>query len=173
VNQQSSWWLWLCCGVALIVGTAITPTHAQQGKADNSCAYFSPNPDDTAGPPIAFYADLSADEESAVTESPGSGRVDFVLERATLKLTWKATYQKLTSQPMGLHIHGPQTPGGEAGILIDLAPKGMTPLIAGSSVLNEGLLAYLVQDRLYVNLHSAKYPQGELRGPVKKARTQC
>ena len=138
-----------------------------------SCAYFSPNPDDTAGPPVVFYADLSADEQSAVTESPGVGRVDFVLDRVTLKLTWTASYQKLTSQSTGIHIHGPQTPGGEAGILIDLAPKGMTLPIVGSSVLNEGLLAYLVQDRLYVNLHSAKYPMGELRGPVKKARPKC
>jgi len=137
------------------------------------CGYYSPDENDTDGPPISFYADLSADEQSAVTESPGTGRVDFVLERSTLNLTWKATYSDMTSLATGVHIHGPQTPGGEAGIVVDLAPDGMTNPVEGSAELSEGLLIYLVQDRLYVNLHSAKYPAGELRGHIKKARPKC
>ena len=149
--------VWVGCLLAVLTLSTFSVVRAQPGRPDLSCAYFSPNPDDTAGPPITFHADLSADEQSAVTESPGTGRVEFVLDRATLKI----------------HIHGPQTPGGEAGILIDLALKGMTLPIEGATVLNEGLLAYLVQDRLYVNLHSTKYPLGELRGPVKKARPKC
>ena len=165
--------VWVGCLLVVLTLSTFSVVRAQPGRPDLSCAYFSPNPDDTAGPPITFYADLSADEQSAVTESPGPGRVEFVLDRVTLKLAWKVTFQKLTSQPTGIHIHGPQTPGGEAGILIDLALKGMTLPIEGATVLNEGLLAYLVQDRLYVNLHSTKYPLGELRGPVKKARPKC
>ncbi len=157
------------------VGAAFSAAVAQTvpAKPDMSCAFFSPKADDTKGPPILFYADLSADEESAVTESPGRGRADFVLDRATLNFTWKVTYKDLTSRATGLRIHGPGTPGGEAGILIDMAPKGMTPMIEGSSVLNEGLLAYLVQDRMYVNLVTTTYPNGELRAPIRKARPTC
>ncbi len=149
------------------------PTTAQINGVGNACGFFSPNPDDTSGPTVVFFADLSADEESAVTESPGSGRVDFQLDRATLKLSWTLTFKNLTSPPTGVHIHGPQTPGGEAGILIDLAPGGVKSGVVGSSVLNDGLLAYLVQDRMYVNLHTTKYPLGELRSPIKKARPKC
>ena len=141
--------------------------------SDLSCAYFSSDPDDTSGPPISFYADLSADEESAVTESPGAGRVDLVLERSTLNLTWTIIYRDTTSRATGVHIHGPQTPGGEAGIIVDLAPEGMTNPIEGSSLLTEGTMIYLVQDRLYINLHTSKYPAGELRGHIKKARPKC
>lgn len=146
---------------------------APAGGGDLSCAFFSPNPDDSSGPPINFYADLSADEESAVTESPGVGRVDLTLERSTLKISWKVTYSNLTSPEVGVHIHGPQTPGGEAGIIVDMAPQGIKNPTQGSAALTDGDMIYLVQDRLYVNLHTTKYPAGELRGQLKRARPKC
>ena len=142
-------------------------------RPDMSCAYFSPDPDAVEGPPIIFFADLSADEESAVTFSPGVGRVDFVLDRETLEFTWTATYRDLTTPPKGLHVHGPQTPGGEAAVLFDMAPDGVKSPTSGSKVLNEGELAYLVSDRMYVNLHTEQYPAGELRGSIRKQRPQC
>jgi hypothetical protein len=164
------------CAALALSGAAISiDSFAQDARPrpDMSCAYFSPNPGDTAGPPIMFYADLSADEESAVTESPGTGRAEFTLDRATLAFTWKVRFGALTSPATALHVHGPQTPGGEAGILFDLAPKGARDGVEGSMVLNDGLLGYLIQDRMYVNLHTTKYPAGELRGPVKKSRPKC
>jgi len=120
------------------------------------------------GPPIHFYADLSADEQSAYTESPGLGRVDFVLERATLRLSWTLTYDKLTSAPIGAGIHGPQTPGGNAGLLIDMAPEGMANPLRGSAVLTDGQLEYLLTGRTYVNLRTTKYKAGELRGQIMR-----
>ena len=142
-------------------------------RPDLSCAYFSPVPDATDGPSILFFAELSADEESAVTESPGIGRVDFALDRETLKFTWTVTYSDLTTPPTGVHVHGPQTPGGEAAVLFDMAPEGVASPTAGETTLNEGELAYLVSDRMYVNLHTEKYPAGELRGSIRKMRPQC
>lgn len=161
--------------VAGLAWVAAAPAaEGTRARPDMSCAYFSPNPEDRGGPPIRFFADLSADEESAVTESPGVGRVDFVLDRKTLLLRWSVSFRKLTSAPLGLHVHGPQTPGGEAGILFQLAPpRALRDGVTGSLVLDDGLLGYLVQDRLYVNLKTRKYPVGELRGPIRKARPDC
>ena len=159
--------------VILAVALMLTQFADAAAATDTSCLFFSPDPKDTSGPPILFVAALSADEESAVTESPGKGLVEFSLDRATLRLSWKLTFSDLTSPPTGVHIHGPQAPGGEAGILIDLAPRGVKNPTEGSSILNDGSLAYLVQDRLYVNLHTTKYPGGELRSPVRKIRPKC
>jgi hypothetical protein len=165
---------WAIAALVIATGAGAACAEGPPPRLDMSCAYFSPNPDDRAGPPIRFIADLSADEESAVTESPGLGRVDFVLDRRTLKLTWKVTFRNLTTPPTGLHVHGPQTPGGEAGILFDLAPpRGVRDGVSGAKLLDDGLLGYLLQDRLYVNLQTRKYPGGELRGPVRKARPDC
>lgn len=122
------------------------------------------------GPPIHFYANLSADEQSAVTYSPGTGRADFVLDRETLRFSWVLTYSDLTSPPTGIGVHGPQTPGGNAGLLFDLAPSGFASPVKGSTILSEGELEYLLTGRMYVNLRTVKYDLGELRGQVMRQR---
>ncbi len=142
-------------------------------NAAELCGNFAVDENDDSGPPIRWNAVLSADEESAVTESPGSGLAEFTLERKTLKLSWKLTFKGLTTPPIGVAIHGPQTPGGEAGILHDMAPKGVVSGVTGSAFLNEGELAYLVQDRLYVNIRTKKYPAGELRGQLQRIAPKC
>ncbi len=159
--------------VAMLPATRAADSPRVAARPEMSCAWFSPVPDDRRGPPINFFAELSADEQSAVTLSGGVGRADFTLDRRTLQLTWRVRYSGLTTAPTGLHIHGPQTPGAEAGVLIDLAPRGVRDGVAGSVVLDDGLVGYLVQDRMYVNLTTRRYPAGELRGPVRKARPQC
>lgn len=123
---------------------------------------------DDLGPPIRFGAELSADEQSAYTESPGVGRAEFVLERATLRLSWTLSYRDLTSAPIGVAIHGPQTPGGNAGVLIDMAPKGIQNPLKGSAILTDGQLEYLLTGRTYVNLRTQKYKVGELRGQIMR-----
>ena len=164
----------LLATLVIATGSDIVRAESPRPRPDMSCAWFSPNSEDHAGPPIRFFADLSAEEESAVTESPGLGRVDFVLDRKTLRLSWKVSFRKLTTAPTGLNVHGPQTPGGEAGILFELAPpRGLRDGVSGEKILDDGLLGYLVQDRLYVNLQTRRYPAGELRGPVRKARPEC
>jgi hypothetical protein len=126
----------------------------------------------TDGPPIRFRALLSANEQSAPTTSPGVGCALFVLDRPTLSLSWTLTYAKLTSTATAAHVHGPQTPGGNAGVLFDLAPDGMRSPLKGSVILNEGHLAYLLTGRAYVNVHSNQYPAGELRGHIMRLRPE-
>ncbi|MDX2145568.1 MAG: CHRD domain-containing protein [Rhodospirillaceae bacterium] len=118
--------------------------------------------------PIGFFADLSADEQAETTESPGVGRADFLLDRDTVRLSWKVTYEKLTSAATGAHIHGPQRPGTNAGVQVDLAPNGLKPPLEGSVVLTDAQLEYLLAGRMYVNIHSQQYPKGELRGQIQR-----
>jgi hypothetical protein len=122
-----------------------------------------------AADPIAYFAVLSADEQSTTTESPGTGRANFSLDRDTLRLSWRITFSDLTSPPTGAHIHGPQRPGANAGVQVDLAPKGVLKSpIEGSAVLTDGQVEYLVAGRMYVNIHTQKYPEGELRGQIQR-----
>jgi hypothetical protein len=140
------------------------------GCAGSAWAQAESRVNNDDGPPITFYADLSADEESAVTESPGTGHVAFTLDRKTLRLSWKLTYTALTSPPTSASIHGPQTPGGNAGVVVDLAPKGVKNPLEGSTILTEGALEYLLTGRLYVNVFTTKYKEGELRGQIMRRR---
>ena len=153
----------------LIFLTGLSPTFAQSSNLSNLQGDASEKKAD-GGPPIIFTADLLADEESAVTESPGIGHLECALEPSTLKFSWKLTYTGLTSPVTAAAFHGPQTPGGEAGVLIDIGSKGLKSPIEGSVILNDGQLEYLLVGRIYVNIRTVKYPVGEIRGQLARQR---
>ena len=120
--------------------------------------------------PIHFSTDLSSAEETAYTESPATGHADFILERDTLRLSWVVTFQGLTTPMTGAQIHGPQTSGNDAGALFDLGPKGAPSPLKGAIVLTDGQLDYLLSGRMYVNIHTTKFKDGEIRGQLKRVR---
>ena len=166
---------WRLCAshvVTAVVLLGAGPLGADPGD-DLSCAYFSPDPDDRSGPPIRFFADLSDDAQRAPTDSPGVGRADFVLERDTLKFSWRVSFENLTSQPVRLQIHGPVPAEGAAPALFAVAPESFSSPVEGERTLSLGEVAYLVQNLLYVNLSTTKYPVGEIRGAVRKLRPKC
>ncbi len=117
--------------------------------------------------PIQFYADLSADEESAPTESNGRGRADFTLERDTMRLSWVVTYTGL-GQVLGAQIAGPQRVGVNGAQIFDLGKTGLKSPIRGSVVMTDGELQYLMERHLYVNITTARYKDGELRGQIER-----
>ncbi len=146
---------------------------AAGAQAAAPCGFFSANPDDQAGPAVRFSAELTPDEESMVTESAGRGRVEFSLDRKSLQLSWKLTYDKLSSAPVSIGLHGPQTAGTEAAKLYDLAQKQTSNVVEGSIILKDADVTYLVHDRYYVNITTRSFPNGEVRGPIKKHAPTC
>jgi hypothetical protein len=121
------------------------------------------------GPPVRFFADLTPDEQSTTTVSPGSGRAEFSLDRQTLKLSWTIRYSKLTSAAIGAAIHGPQRLGANAVVQIDLGGGSRPPpVLQGAAVLTDAQLEYLLAGRMYVNIRSQRYPAGELRGQIQR-----
>ena len=104
---------------------------------------------------------------------PRKGYAELRLERATLRLTWKVTYQGLTSRITAAGLYGPENVGATAGQVVNLGVKGLGSPIQGSQVLDDGVLQYLVTGRVYVNLHTTRYPDGELRGQLRRQRPQA
>lgn len=160
-----------------VLVAAILPTYSIgepiDEKSDISCAFFSTDPNATSGPPIHFYADMSAHDQHAPTESPGIAQAEFVLYRDTLELSWKISYRDLTSSPVAIHLHGPVAPATEAPIMFGLAADDFESPIEGSRVITIGEVSQLVRNLTYVNLHTTEYPKGELRGSLKKQRPKC
>jgi hypothetical protein len=119
---------------------------------------------------ILFTATLTDDEQSVPTYSPGTGIAEFRLERATMKLSWKVTYQNLTSPAIAAGLYGPENLGANAGQVVDLAGGKLKSPITGSTTLSDGVFQYLITGRVYVNLHTTKYKDGELRGQLRRQR---
>lgn len=117
---------------------------------------------------IRFACDLSADEQSAPTYSDATGHAEVILERETLKITWKVTFQGLSTPPTRIALFGPENPGANSGVLIDLGVDGKTSPVTGSAVLNDGQLQYLVNTRVYVNVLTGKWKDGEIRCQLRR-----
>ena len=118
--------------------------------------------------PVRFFADLSAGEQTATVASAGIGRAEFSLDRQNLTFSWRVSVDKLTSRALGVSVNGPQRPGTNAGVQIDLAPRGLASRLQGSAVLTEAQLDYLLAGRMYVNVRTTRYPAGELRGQIQR-----
>ena len=131
--------------------------------------WVATSPDNSMG----SWRTVKVVDDTATNRIVGMQLSPATLDRKGNKLSWKLTFSNLTSPATGAGLRGPQTPGGEAGVLYDLSPGGVRSGATGSANLNEGELRYLVQDRLYVQILTAKYPAGEIRGQILKERPTC
>lgn len=73
----------------------------------------------------------------------------------------------LESAASAAHFHGPAERGEGAPVLIDLGPvSGSTGETSGSVTLTENQETQLLDGLWYVNVHSATFPAGEVRGQI-------
>ena len=94
------------------------------------------------------------------------------LFKATLsgtKLKWKLTYSKLTGPAAAAHIHK-AAKGKSGNIVVPLC--GPTPKcrsgVTGTATLTPAELSAFKKHLLYVNVHTAKNPNGEIRGQLAR-----
>ena len=78
------------------------------------------------------------------------------------------TFDGLSGPATMAHFHGPAPAGQNAGVLIWISPKGspVTSPVSGKATLTEDQAKDLMAGTLYINVHTAKNPGGEIRGQV-------
>ena len=118
--------------------------------------------------PIAkpMTASLSGASEVPAVMGPATGSVDASLNSATNLLTWTVTYSGLSGPATAGHFHGPALAGENAGVLVPLSGSLASPIV-GSATLTPAQATDLMAGRWYLNLHTAAYPGGEIRGQLK------
>jgi hypothetical protein len=118
----------------------------------------------------AFKADLKGPTEVPPNTTSGSGTATVSLDPTTRQITWNVTFSGLTGPATVAHIHGPAPAGKNAGVLVWLVPKGkpVTSPLTGSATLTAAQVADLTSGQLYVNVHTAAHPGGEIRGQLEK-----
>lgn len=80
------------------------------------------------------------------------------------KLRWKLTFAKLTGPAAAAHIH--MGGMGKAGPVVVALCGPCTSGMTGSSSVTPSMLAAFKKHLLYVNVHTAKNPNGEIRGQL-------
>jgi hypothetical protein len=118
----------------------------------------------TGGSTTRLGASMSAAQEVPVNTSTGTGNVTATLDRNTNKLSYEVTYSGLTGPATAGHFHGPAGPGQNAGVVLPF-PNPASP-IRGEATLTAAQAADLLAGRWYANIHTARFPGGEIRGQV-------
>lgn len=116
-----------------------------------------------------FEARLSGAQEVPPVNSAGHGQAELQWNRNSNVLSWKVTFTGLSGEVTGAHIHGPASPGENAGVVIPFM-TGLSGTITGQTNLTSAQALDLAAGRWYVNIHTAAFPGGEIRGQLMPRR---
>jgi hypothetical protein len=112
-----------------------------------------------------WTAALSSGQEvptQAVKDAAAHGLFKGTLSGS--KLTWKLTFAKLTGPATAAHIH--MAAKGKSGNIVVPLCGPCTNGQTGTSTLIASVLAAFKKHLLYVNVHTDKNPNGEIRGQL-------
>jgi len=121
---------------------------------------------------ITFKAELKASTQTPPNDTKGTGSLTATYDTATKVLSWKGTHSGLTGEATSSHFHGPAEAGKYAAVVIWISTKG-TPLPAsfeGQATLADAQVADMMAGLWFVNIHTARYPGGEIRGQLERVK---
>lgn len=138
----------------LVFGCATPPPSPPPAEAPRADAHLATFTTRLAGsnvvPPVATLA---------------MGTADAVLDRQTRLLRWKVSFSNLSGPVTMAHFHGPAAIGANAGVALGFAAPVSSPY-EGRATLTPQQTADLLAGRWYINVHTAKFPAGEIRGQM-------
>jgi Cu/Zn superoxide dismutase len=116
---------------------------------------------------VAYTATLNAKAEvpaQVVKNAKGVGSFTSTLTGS--KLTWKLTFSKLTGPAIAAHIHMGKV--GKSGNVVVPLCAGATCKsgVHGTAKLTAAVIKALKNGSAYVNVHTSKNPNGEIRGQI-------
>ncbi len=114
-----------------------------------------------------------AQEAPMRVTTSATGTISGTYNTNTNILQYNITWNGLSDAPTGMHFHGPANPGEAAGVKIGIT--GFTAAATGSvnksdTLKTEADETELLQGKWYYNIHTAAYPEGEIRGQILPTR---
>jgi len=116
---------------------------------------------------VKYKATLNGASEVPANTEKGTGQATLDFDSATKVLTYTVTYSGLTGTATVAHIHGFAAAGAVAPPIIPFSNVQTSP-IKGTATLNDAQVTALNSGMLYVNVHTAAHPGGEIRGQIVK-----
>jgi len=121
------------------------------------------NADVTVGAKLTAKQEIPA---QAVKDAKAAGSFTGSIagSKLTYSLTYSLTFSGLTGPATAAHIHLGAM-GKSGNVVVPICGPCKSP-VKGSATLSKALLADLKTHKLYVNVHTAKNPAGEIRGQL-------
>ena len=113
---------------------------------------------------LQFKAMMDGKTESPPTDSAATATADVSIDTAAKTITWTTKANGLTGAATAAHFHGPADPGANAKPEIDISKS----IEQGTAPITEAQIADFNAGKIYINIHTAKFPNGEIRGQVGK-----
>jgi len=114
-----------------------------------------------------FVSTINSAQEVPINASTAIGSATASYDSDTNLLIWNIEYSGFSSPPTAMHFHGPATPGVNAGVQVNIGTEsGLTSPSAGSTTITGGQATDLLAGLWYINIHTANFPGGEIRGQV-------
>ena len=99
---------------------------------------------------------------SPAADTKATGTADVKIDTDAKTITWTITDKDLTGPPTMAHFHGPAAKGANAKPEIDISKS----IDGGSAPITDAQIADVKAGKLYLNIHTAKFPDGEIRGQL-------
>ena len=114
-----------------------------------------------------FYAYLSSAQEVPTNASTATGYARIVVNESALTINYTIVFNGLAGNQTGGHIHAPAAIGANTGVAIGFPVVGGTSgTITGTIAINATQIAQIRAHQGYVNVHSASFTGGEIRGQL-------
>jgi len=125
--------------------------------------------EDTTDPnKVNFTAAINGNSEVPANASTASGTFTGSLDKTTRILSYKVEYTGLT--PTAGHLHR-GAPGVNGPVVVGFdATAVKTSPVQGTATLRQTFADSLMAGQVYVNLHTAAFPGGEIRGNISMVK---
>lgn len=114
---------------------------------------------------INYSADLTSAAEVPPADSAATGTAEITIDTDSKTVSWVIDTMDLSGEATAAHIHGPAVAGENAPPEVDLSGS----IMEGSAEITDEQIADVKDGKTYVNVHTEKFPGGEIRGQLEVA----
>lgn len=117
---------------------------------------------------FTLSGNASGSQENPAVSTAATATLSGTYNSENNLLTYTINWTGLSGLVTGMHFHGPAAVGVNAGVIhgIEISTNGISGSASGSLTLADTTENHLLNGKLYYNIHTALYPNGEIRGQV-------
>lgn len=119
---------------------------------------------------VAFDGFLTGGAEVPAVTTAATGTAQFSLNSTFTAINYSVQVEGLSGAIMGAHLHE-AVAGATGGVVVDLSGDVMGNTISGTisgTDLTDALIVELLESGIYLNVHTAANPNGEIRAQINR-----